>query len=83
MKTTYNTDARKRAVNLTLNEDLVLQARDMAGNLSGVVESLLAEYVEQEGRRRLAKTKALEATVAIWNNFGEKRESFADEYSTI
>ncbi len=33
--------ARKRAVNLTLNEDLVVQARAITDNLSGVVESLL------------------------------------------
>ncbi len=83
MKTGYNAEARKRAVNLTLNEDLVIQAREMAGNLSGVVESLLAEYVEQEGRRRLAKGRALEATVAIWNDFDEHRGSFADQYSTL
>ena len=38
MKTAYNPAARKRAVNLTLNEDLVLQARGISDNLSAVVE---------------------------------------------
>ena len=37
MKFTYNTDARKRPVNLTLNEELVVQARVLTDNLSGVV----------------------------------------------
>ena len=83
MKTAYNADARKRPVNLTLNEDLVVQARGMTGNLSAVVESLLADYVEQEGRRRLGKARALEATVVIWNDFNEHRGSFADQYSTL
>jgi len=38
MKTAYNLEARKRPVNLTLNEDLVVQACGLTGNLSGVVE---------------------------------------------
>jgi len=83
MKTTYNLDARKRPVNLTLNEDLVVQARGLTDNLSGVVESLLADYVEHERRQRVAKARTLEATIATWNDFNAKLGSFADEYSTL
>ncbi|MGK2914751.1 MAG: type II toxin-antitoxin system CcdA family antitoxin, partial [Porticoccaceae bacterium] len=43
---------RKRAVNLTLNEDLVSQAKAMTTNLSGVVEQLLAEYVQKQHNAR-------------------------------
>jgi hypothetical protein len=35
--TTFNSEARKRPVNLTLNEDLVVQVRGLTNNLSGVV----------------------------------------------
>ncbi len=35
----YDVGARKRPVNLTLNEDLVTRARGLTDNLSGVVES--------------------------------------------
>ena len=45
MTALYNLAARKRPVNLTLNEDLVNRAKGIADNLSGVVESLLADYV--------------------------------------
>jgi len=83
MKTAYNLEARKRPVNLTLNEDLVAQARDITDNLSGVVESLLADYVEQERQRRIAKAKTLEATLATWNEFNAKLGSFADDHSTL
>ena len=48
MKFTYNMEARKRPVNLSLNEDLVVQARVLTDNLSGVDKSLLADYVERE-----------------------------------
>ena len=83
MKTTYDQQARKRPVNLTLNEDLVLQARTMTDNLSGVVESLLKGFVERENQQRLAEAKALEQTIVTWNDFGDKVESFADEHSTL
>jgi len=83
MKTTYNLEARKRPVNLTLNEDLITQVRGLTANLSGVVESLLADYVEHEHQQRIAKTKSLEATIAVWNDFNAKRGSFADEYSPL
>jgi antitoxin CcdA len=41
---------------LTLNEDLVGQAKRMTDNLSAVVESLLADFVAREQRERLAKS---------------------------
>ena len=83
MKATYNLEARKRPVNLTLNEDLVVQARGLTDNLSGVVESLLADYVEHERQQRIAKARTVETTIATWNDFNAKRGSFADEYSTL
>ena len=83
MKSTYDTEARKRPVNLTLNEDLVVQARVLTDNLSGVVESLLADYLDHERQQRIGKTKSIEATMAMWNDFNAKHGSFADEYSTL
>ncbi|HVO27552.1 MAG TPA: type II toxin-antitoxin system CcdA family antitoxin [Candidatus Margulisiibacteriota bacterium] len=83
MPPTYDRDARKRPVNLTLNEDLVSRAKDIADNLSGVVESLLADYVAREQGERLAKSKAVAATVATWNEFADEHGSFADEHSTL
>lgn len=83
MKAAYNIEARKRPVNLTLNEDLVVQVRGLTDNLSGVVESLLADYVKHEHQQRLVKARTLEATIAMWNDFNAKRGSFADEYSPL
>ena len=83
MKTDYDTGARKRPVNLTLNEDLISQARELTGNLSNVVETLLAGYVRQERKQRAEKIKSLQATVATWNAFNAKFGSFADEHSTL
>jgi antitoxin CcdA len=83
VKRSFNTAARKRPVNLTLNEDLVSQAKAMTDNLSGVVESLLAEFVDRESRERIARAKVVEATVAAWNRFNSDSGSIADEYSSL
>lgn len=83
MKADYNTAARKRPVNLTLNEDLLAQARGMTGNLSNVVETLLAGYVRQERKQRTEKARAMQTTVAAWNAFNARSGSFADEHSTL
>ncbi len=82
-KTSYDVNARKRAVNLTLNEDLVAQARNMTGNLSGVIELLLAGFVEEEKQRRAAEERLVQATVGMWNRFAEEHGSFADTHSTL
>ena len=79
----YNVSAQKRPVNLTLNEDLVAQARAVTDNLSAVVESLLAEFVEHERQQRLAKARTVEETVATWNEFNLRSGSFSDEHSTL
>lgn len=81
--TTFNSEARKRPVNLTLNEDLVVQVRGITNNLSGVVESLLADYVEHEHQQRLAKARTVDATISMWNAFNAKHGAFADEYSSL
>jgi antitoxin CcdA len=75
--------SRKRPVNLTLSEDLVIQARSLTDNLSGVVESLLSEFVERERRDRLEVAKAVESTIAAWNKFNSTSGSIADEYSSL
>lgn len=77
------TAARKRPVNLTLSEDLVVEARALTDNLSGVVEELLADYVRRAGQRREERVLAVAEAVAAWNARAEKHGSIADEYSPL
>jgi len=74
---------RKRPVNLTLSEDLVEAAKGVTGNLSGVVESLLADFVSKERERRSGIAEQARATAAMWNSFAERNGSFADDHSTL
>jgi antitoxin CcdA len=83
MKSDYDATARKRPVNLTLNEDLVNQAKGLTDNLSQVVESLLSGYLAKTREERVARSSAVESTVKIWNDFNSKSGSIADEYSSL
>jgi antitoxin CcdA len=83
MRAVYDVKAPKRAVNLSLNEDLIAQTRAVTSNLSEVVESLLGDFLSKERVRRDAHAKALKETVLTWNTFGEKHGSFADDHSTL
>ena len=83
MKADFDPAARKRPVNLTLNEDLVSQAKLLTDNLSSVVEALLCDFVSRERRQRLQRSKAVEAAILSWNEFNSKSGSIADEYSSL
>lgn len=83
MRSAFDRKARKRPVNLTLNEDLVTRARELTGNLSEVVESLLAEFVTRERSRQATRAAQAQAAARQWNEFAERHGSFADEHSTL
>ena len=79
----YDPSARKCRVKLTVNEDLLSQARGLADNLSNVVETLLTDYVAREQKAREARARDWAAASAAWNRFNETHGSFADEYSPL
>jgi len=83
VESSFDTSARKRPVNLTLNADLVDRVRDVTDNLSGVVEKLLIDYLEQQRLARLNKHRVSEATSTAWNSFNDERGSIADEFSSL
>jgi post-segregation antitoxin (ccd killing protein) len=62
---------------------LVAEVKGITRNLSGVVESLLADFVSKERERRMGVVEEARATVALWNEFGERNGSFADDHSTL
>jgi post-segregation antitoxin (ccd killing protein) len=64
----------KKPVNMTLSEDLVREARALTSNLSETVETLLAEHVAAEKRKRADKQRQTENTIdlaiAHYDEFG-------------
>ncbi len=83
VSSTYNINAPKRPVNMTLNEDLVRCAREYASNLSEQVEKLLAEFVAAEKKRRTEEDGRLDAAITAWNDFDEEHGAFADEHADL
>ena len=49
---------RKRAVNLSLNENLVAQAKTHTSNLSAIMETLLADFAATQQQARAARRGA-------------------------
>lgn len=74
---------RKRAVNLTLNEGLVAQAKTYTSNLSATMEALLAAYVAQQQQTRLARQEQADSISMDWNAVHTAVGSFADEHCTL
>ncbi len=74
---------RKRAVNLTLNEGLVAQAKTYTGNLSATIEALLADYVATQQQARTARQQQADSCSAEWNAAHAAIGSLADEHSTL
>jgi antitoxin CcdA len=74
---------RNLAVNLTLNEGLVAQAKSYTSNLSATTEELLAAYVDQQQQARLNRPQWAVAAVSDWNALHASVGSFADEHTTL
>lgn len=74
---------RKRAVNLTLSEGLVAQAKTFTSNLSATMEELLSAYVIEQQQRHRNRQQQADACVAGWNAVQAHIGSFADEHTTL
>ncbi len=74
---------RKRAVNLTLNEGLVAQAKAYTSNLSATMEGLLVEFVARQQQTDVTRRQMANACAADWNAVHAAIGSFADEHSTL
>ena len=75
--------SRKRAVNLSLSEGLVAQAKTYTSNLSATMESLLAVYVFEQQQTRLTRQQLADTCAADWNAVHASVGSFADAHSTL
>jgi antitoxin CcdA len=79
----FDRAAPKRAVNMTLNEDLVRRARGITQNLSETVETLLAAYVDDAEEHAARREQQIAAHIAASNAFVAKYGSLADEFGNL
>lgn len=80
MSANYDRNAPRRAINLSLNEDLLSRARQITKNLSATVEELLASYVQQEQARQRAANEELDQVISALNAFNERHGFLSDEF---
>ena len=73
----------KKPVNMTLSEDLVREARRLTNNLSETVETLLAEHVAAEMRKREDKERLIDETIRVLNEHEATHGIWGEEYSII
>lgn len=83
MKVGYDIHARKRPPHLSLNEDLVAQARQLTDNLSAEVENLLGQFVLRQKQLRQQEAERLKRASASWNDLTARLGSLADEFTTL
>lgn len=77
------TTKHKRAVNLSLNEGLVAQAKTYTSNLSATIDGLLAAYIFQQQQTRLTRQQQADDASLDWNAVHIAVGSYADEHATL
>lgn len=76
MPPTYNALAPKKATNLSINSDLLSQARTLNINLSGTLEQALVETIKQRQREQwLAENRT---AIVAYNEHVERNGVFSD-----
>nr|WP_324257985.1 type II toxin-antitoxin system CcdA family antitoxin [Cellvibrio fontiphilus] len=76
MSQTYNTQAPKKPVNVSINSDLLERARGLNINLSATFEQALAEQLRNEQRAQWLRENA--EAIKTYNQYIESNGSFSD-----
>ena len=79
----YDRTAPKRPVNMSLNEDLVRQARGLTSNLSETVETLLAGFVDETAAKAAERDRQIAAYIVASDAFAAKHGSLANEFDGL
>lgn len=72
----YNSQAPKRATNLSINSDLLSKAKDLDINLSAALEQALAQLLKQRQQEQWLQENR--EAIAAYNQDVEKHGAFGD-----
>ncbi len=78
MRNQYNTQAVKKATNLTLNSDLLAEAKRLKINLSATMEKALSQEVSKLKRQEWLEQNS--EAIDACNELTEKHGLFSDSY---
>lgn len=77
MKAAFDTRAPKKATNVSINSDLLSQARALKINLSATLESAVAELVNAQQREIWKREN--QAAIDAYNQLTEEQGTFSDD----
>ncbi|MEX0943541.1 MAG: type II toxin-antitoxin system CcdA family antitoxin [Pseudomonadales bacterium] len=72
----YNTEAPKKPTNVSINSDLLNQARSLKINLSATLEQALTEQLRRQRRAQWRQENA--SAIQAYNEQVEKHGTFSD-----
>lgn len=75
----FDRKAPKRATNVSVNADLLRQAKELGLNLSQALEERLEQILREERRRRWLEDNR--ESFQAYNAYVEAHGSFADDYN--
>ena len=78
MQPTTDSGGAKKATNLSINKDLLAEARDLKINLSATLEEALQEKVRE--KRRSQWLEENKEALKACNELAEKNGLFSDKY---
>jgi len=81
MRQLFDTTAKKKATNLSLNSDLLAEAKRLQVNLSATMEKALAEEVRQLKEKQWLKENR--QAIESCNELVEKNGMFSDAYRVL
>lgn len=81
MPSTQTQHSVKRAVNLTVNQDLLAEARELKINLSQVFEKAIKEISQKLRREKWLKEN--KSAMEAYNRFVENHGVFGDEFRSF
>jgi antitoxin CcdA len=73
----------KRAINITLNDDVIREARLYSRDLSRTVEDLLQDFVARERAQCLVEPTVMDQVVDRLNAFHRAHGLLSDEFSSL
>ena len=78
MNALYDSDAPKKATNLSVNSDLLKKTRELNINLSATLEQALKEKLKLIEAEKWKNENKL--AISVYNKFVEENGCFSDEY---
>jgi antitoxin CcdA len=81
MTAVYNTNAKKRPTNISVNSDLLQKVKEYKINISSTVESILEDLVKQKEIEKWKESNR--EAIEDYNDYIDKNGLFGDDFRSF